>query len=193
MTFHSSYSMRKSYSCEQLCLETMVLGKEIQKVVPSSNSARCCACCFSGTLKNSSQPFLLFVLVSSGCANKYHRLCFNHRTLSLHCSRVSKSKIEVLAGLVSPEASLLGLKIAIPTANSHRAFPLGGCLLACLPLLIRTYVLCMLLPPPSHFSRVRLCVMPQMTAHQAPPSLGFSRQEHWRGLPFPSPMHESEK
>ena len=28
---------------------------------------------------------------------------------------------------------------------------------------------------------------------QAPPSLGFSRQEHWSGLPFPSPMHESEK
>ena len=31
-----------------------------------------------------------------------------------------------------------------------------------------------------------------MVAHQAPPSLGFSRQEHWSGLPFPSPMHESE-
>ena len=30
-------------------------------------------------------------------------------------------------------------------------------------------------------------------SHQAPPSLGFSRQEHWSGLPFPSPMHESEK
>ena len=30
-------------------------------------------------------------------------------------------------------------------------------------------------------------------AHQAPPSLGFSRQEHWSGLPFPSPMHEGEK
>ena len=29
--------------------------------------------------------------------------------------------------------------------------------------------------------------------HKAPPSLGFSRQEHWNGLPFPSPMHESEK
>ena len=25
------------------------------------------------------------------------------------------------------------------------------------------------------------------------PSLGFSRQEHWSGLPFPSPMHESEQ
>ena len=45
----------------------------------------------------------------------------------------------------------------------------------------------------SHFSRVRLCVIPHMAAHQAPPSLGFSRQEHWSGLPFPSPMHESEK
>ena len=32
-----------------------------------------------------------------------------------------------------------------------------------------------------------------MAAHQAPPPLGFSRQEHWNGLPFPSPMHESEK
>ena len=45
----------------------------------------------------------------------------------------------------------------------------------------------------SHFSRVRLCVTPWMAAHQAPLSLGFSRQEHWSGLPFPSPMHESEK
>ena len=32
-----------------------------------------------------------------------------------------------------------------------------------------------------------------MAAHQASPSLGFSRQEHWSGLPFPSPMHESAK
>ena len=36
-------------------------------------------------------------------------------------------------------------------------------------------------------------VTPETAAHQAPPSLGFSRQEHWSGLPFPSPMHESEK
>ena len=50
---------------------------------------------------------------------------------------------------------------------------------------------CMLLL--SHFSRVRLCVTPWTAAHQASPSLGFSRQEHWSGLPFPSPMHESEK
>ena len=45
----------------------------------------------------------------------------------------------------------------------------------------------------SRFSRVRLCANPWTAAHQAPPSLGFSRQEHWSGLPSPSPMHESEK
>ena len=32
-----------------------------------------------------------------------------------------------------------------------------------------------------------------MAAHQAPLSLGFSRQEHWSGLPFSSPMRESKK
>ena len=45
----------------------------------------------------------------------------------------------------------------------------------------------------SRFSHVRLCATPEMAAYQAPPSLGFSRQEPWSGLPFPSPMHESEK
>ena len=49
------------------------------------------------------------------------------------------------------------------------------------------YMLLLLL---SHFSRVRLCATPQTAAHQARPSLGFSRQEHWSGLPFPSPMED---
>ena len=55
-----------------------------------------------------------------------------------------------------------------------------------------TYLLLLLLLL-SCFSRVWLCATPEMAAHQAPPSLGFCRQEHWSGLPFPSPMHESEK
>ena len=45
----------------------------------------------------------------------------------------------------------------------------------------------------SRFSRVRLHVTPQTASYQAPLSLGFSRQEYWSGLPFPSPMQESEK
>ena len=48
-----------------------------------------------------------------------------------------------------------------------------------------TFLLLLLLL--SRFSRVQLCATPQTAAHQAPPSLGFSRQEHWSGLPCPSP------
>ena len=36
-------------------------------------------------------------------------------------------------------------------------------------------------------SHVRLFATPWTVAHQAPPSMGFSRQEYWGGLPFPSP------
>ena len=36
-------------------------------------------------------------------------------------------------------------------------------------------------------------VTPWTAALQAPPSMEFSRQEYWSGLPFPSPMQESEK
>ena len=39
----------------------------------------------------------------------------------------------------------------------------------------------------SSLSRVQLFVTPWTVANQAPPSMGFSRQEYWSGLPFPSP------
>ena len=39
----------------------------------------------------------------------------------------------------------------------------------------------------SHFSRVRLFATTWTVAYQAPPSMGFSRQEYWPGLPVPSP------
>ena len=42
----------------------------------------------------------------------------------------------------------------------------------------------------SRFSRVQ---PHRRQPTRLPPSLEFSRQEHWSGLPFPSPMHESEK
>ena len=44
----------------------------------------------------------------------------------------------------------------------------------------------------SLFSRIRLCD-PIDSSPPGSPFLGFSRQEHWSGLPFPSPMHASEK
>ena len=38
-------------------------------------------------------------------------------------------------------------------------------------------------------SRVRLLVTPWTAAYQAPPSMGFSRQKYWSGVPLPSPEY----
>ena len=51
-----------------------------------------------------------------------------------------------------------------------------------LPLLLWAFLACML----GHFSCIRLC-NPMEIAHQAPLSMGFSRQEYWSGLPCPPP------
>ena len=65
---------------------------------------------------------------------------------------------------------------------SHKLLP-WGLSTECMSLL-RLFLLLLLL---SRFSRVRLCAIPETATHQAPLSLGFSSQEHWSGLPFPSP------
>ena len=44
----------------------------------------------------------------------------------------------------------------------------------------------------SRFNHVQLCVTPRTVAHQAASSMGFSRQEHWSGLQFPSPMTNTD-
>ena len=76
----------------------------------------------------------------------------------------------------------LGSKIIVDSDFSHE---IKRCLL-----LERTVMTNLVLL--SRFSRAQLCTTPWTAAHQASPSLGFSRQEHWSGLPFPSPMHESK-
>ena len=55
-----------------------------------------------------------------------------------------------------------------------------------LPPSARVVVLLLLLL--SHFSRVRLLATSWTAAHQAPPSMGFSRQEYWSGVPLSSPQ-----
>ena len=96
--------------------------------------------------------------------------------------------------------------LPVAAGDSHSYPPLILCCIGFLPLLLLGWpsITC-LFPQPcpplclllllllSRFSRVRLCATPEMAAHQAPPSLGFSRQEHWSGLPFLSLMQETEK
>ena len=88
-------------------------------------------------------------------------------------------KVEAVTDFIS-----LGFKIILDGDYSHeikKHFLLGRKAMTHLLLLL------------SRFSHVQLCATPQTAAHQAPLSLGFSRQEQWSGLPFLSPMHESEK
>ena len=75
----------------------------------------------------------------------------------------------------------LGLQITVDSDCSHeikRRLLLGRKAMTNLLLLLLL----------SRFSRVRLYATPWMAAHQAPPSMGFSRQEYWSGVPLPSPM-----
>ena len=55
--------------------------------------------------------------------------------------------------------------------------------------IVCTYVLWSEVCEVKLLSGVRLFATPWTVAYQAPPSMGFSRQEYWSGLPFPSPGH----
>ena len=67
-----------------------------------------------------------------------------------------------------PDSSVPGILQARILEWAAVSFPMHACML-------------------SQFSRVRLCATLWTTAHEGPPSTGFSRQEYWSGLPFPSP------
>ena len=88
---------------------------------------------------------------------------------------------------------LVGTPISLHDPTSLLSIPLKPVSWSCQLLLLLL----------SCFSHVRFCATPETAAHEAhsstplhrhnPTSLGFFRQEHWSGLPFPSPMQESEK
>ena len=63
-------------------------------------------------------------------------------------------------------------------------FPTKVCLVKAMVFLVVVIYGCELV---KSLSRVRLFTTLWTVAYQAPPSMGFSRQEYWSGLPFPSP------
>ena len=84
-------------------------------------------------------------------------------------------RLRIRLQMQEDKGSILGLKDRTCHGAAKPVLPnYWGCALELLLLLLL-----------SRFSRVRLCATPQTAAHQAPPSLGFSRQEHWSGWPFP--------
>ena len=145
----------------------------------------------------------------------------------------SKSKINMLVGLIFPKSSQLCLQKAtfslsplitsplsvpdpyvplpskfpllVPIRTSHTG--LGPPLMASFNHFFKSYV-CIYSHIQRHWgfsfniwgkwskvkllSHVQLFAMPWTVAYQAPPSMGFSRQEYWSGLPFPSPIYEED-
>ena len=89
--------------------------------------------------------------------------------------------IEMLAELFFPETLLLGLKMVTVSLGPYAAFPLceHPCVFSSYQESEKVKV--------KLLSRVRLFATLWAVAYQAPPSMEFSRQEYWSGLPFPSP------
>ena len=145
-----------------------------------------------------SQNGFLFICVLKGNLNKWCQVLLDERQLNSenpNYFKISWSSWEW-------ESQFLGRLIRSPGSPRRRKgsgaleVEIGGLEFSrrrkgqtCFPTHTHSLLLLLL----SRFSRVRLCATPQTAAHQAPPSLGFSRQEHWSRLPFPSPMLESEK
>ena len=74
---------------------------------------------------------------------------------------------------LDPESKQMGESKATKSTNNHKCHCKLGTQRPSLTVLLL-----------SHFSCVWFCATPKTAAHQAPLSLGFSRQEHWSGLPF---------
>ena len=71
-------------------------------------------------------------------------------------------------------------------ARTRRCDPTHCDFLKHLRLLLLLSLLCLVKVKVKSLIRVRLFATPWTVAHQTPPSMGFSRQEYWSGLPFPS-------
>ena len=114
-----------------------------------------------------------------------------------------KSKVLLIAQNLSPAYCLASLPAFLSLTQYCPAIPASWFFLGPLqstPTLGSLHLLFILpgppCPPQPHdqwkvevklLSRVRLFVTPWTVAHQAPPSMGFPRQEYWSGLPFPLP------
>ena len=78
--------------------------------------------------------------------------------------------------------------IAFGVSTAENTLQMSSYLFPSLPLSVCSYITFTHTHTQKSLSCVRLFVTPQIVAHQAPWSMGFSRYEYWSGLPFPSPI-----
>ena len=123
---------------------------------------------------------LIAALFETKCRN--NQMFFNREMVKLWCNTVQHLKWS---------RSALGCHEKITGKPYQVKNKIGEQDVCCDPIFDKQCFLnvsIMLLLLLSYFSPVWLYATPQMAAHQAPLCLGFSRQEHWSGLPFPPPV-----
>ena len=136
-------------------------------------------------LSHSQQHLVYPYLTLIPLAQYFASLLLNCLTYTLSINSVQFSRSVVSDSLRPYELQFTRPPCPSPTPGVHpNSCPSGRWCHPAISSSVVPFSSCMLL---SRFSRVRLCATPETAAHQAPPSLGFSRQEHWSGLPFPSP------
>jgi len=107
-------------------------------------------------------------MISPNCSLAVHSfLCFIYFPYTTEWSFLSHKLVQEMLLL----KSLQRISVTLLTRNSSPSL-LGLCGLLLL----------------SRFSHVRLCATPWTAAYQAPPSMGFSRQQYWSGVPLPFPL-----
>ena len=159
-------------------------------------------CHHYATIKSLSSPFVLF---SSAAVSLVWELCVQLNTASVSSSsdhitlriwkkpQISSQEYTLSENFVYNHATAKSLQscptLREPTDGSPPGSPVPGILQA------RTLEW-VAISFSNRWNRkvkvkllscVQLLATPWTTAHQAPPSMGFSRQEYWNGLPFPSP------
>jgi len=111
----------------------------------------------------------------------------------MHESEKWKGSLSVVSDSQRPHG-LQPTRLPCPWDFPGKSTGVGCHCLLCKYQLLRVHTLChipssvvKLSPRLKFLSRVWLFATPWTIAHQAPPSMGFSRPEYWNGLPFPSP------
>ena len=135
-----------------------------------------------------------FDVISRLCACVHARLFQWCLTLCscMDCSPPGSSVPGIILARILECIAMLSSQGIFPTQGSH--LHLLHCQMDSLSLshLGSLFIWLLLLLLLSCFSRVRLFMSPWTAAYQAPPSMGFSRQEYWSGVPSPSLIYSAK-
>ena len=133
-------------------------------------------------------PFCLEHSPSQPCTCPRHRLCvLSHSVPSDSAASWTVAHQALLSMEFSRQEYGSGLSFPLPGESSGPRDRTQVSCVSCIGKRILYHYCHLSESEVKLLSRVRLFATPWTVAYQAPLSMGFSRQEYWSGLPFPSP------